>query len=373
MVDRDRKVPQLSLETRKVLIEILRTAAVIVIALLLAFVIILLTSQEPVRAMRIFLQAPFISAYNFGQIITQATPLIFTGVAVSIMVRCGQFNLFVEGAFFIGMFVSAIAAAGLPLPGILLPMAAMLIPSLLAGLVGYIPAKLKSALKVNEFVSSLMFNFIVFWVCMFLFSNYFRDPTYSSLATPTIPDHGRLFYLSASNEISSSFIIALLVAGLGWFFLSRTRWGYNIRLTGENPDFARYAGINTQRAITWSQVLGAALAGLGGAAFELGNFYRFNLKALPNYGFDGFIVAIVARNNPLLVPIAALFLGYLRAGASQMALYSDVTNDVVYIIQAVMLILVGGQAFFSFLKERAVKKAALAGKETREAGGEEDD
>lgn len=357
-----------SILARQVLFEIFRTTVAVVVALMIAFGIIFLTSHEPVRALRIFLEAPFLSPYNFGQIITQSIPLIFTGAAVCIMVKAGQFNLFVEGAFFIGMLFGAVIAAKFKLPGILLPIVAMVLPALLAAAIGYLPAKLKSALKINEFVSSLMFNFIVFWVCMYLFTHHFYDPDYSSLATPTIPDNGKLLFLSVNNEVSSSFLIALVVAGLAWFFLNRTRWGFAFRMTGDNPEFANFAGINVHSAITWSQVLGAAIAGFGGAAFVLGNFYRFNLKALPNYGFDGFIIAIVARNNPLLVPIAALFMGYLRAGAAQMALYSDVTNDVVYIIQAVMLILIGGQAFLSFLRERSIKKAANEEREITEGG-----
>lgn len=343
----------------RIFFEIIRTAAVIVISLLIAIVIIFFSSHEPVRAIRIFLQAPFLSAFNFGQIITQSIPLIFTGIAVCIMIKGGQFNLFVEGAFFIGMLFGAVTAAKSPIQSVLLPLQAMLVPALLAGLVGYLPAKLKASLKINEFVTSLMFNFIVFWICMFLFSHYFYDPEYSALATPTIPDAARLPLLSQTAEISSSFLIGLAVAILAWFFLYRTKWGYAIRMTGDSPAFAKFSGIKVGASIVLAQVLGAAIAGFGGAAFELGNFYRFNLKTLPYYGFDGFIVAIIARNNPLLVPLAALFIGYLRAGASQMALYSDVTNDVVYIIQAVMLILISGQAFLAFLKERSIKKAAL--------------
>ena len=347
-----------SIAFRQAFFEIVRTLAAVVLALLVALLIILLTSQVPGRAIRIFLQAPFLSSYNFGQIITQSIPLIFTGVAVCLMIRAGQFNLFVEGAFFVGMLFGAVIAADFKLPAGILPIVAMLLPAMLAGAIGYLPAKMKSALNINEFVSSLMFNFIIFWVCLYFLNHHFLDPEYSSLATRTIPPAGKLFFLSVTNEVSSSFLIALVLAVLAWFVLNHTRWGYAIRMSGENPEFANFIGINVKAVVTWSQVLGAAIAGLGGAAFELGNFYRFNLKALPNYGFDGFIIAIIARNNPLLVPLVALFMGYLRAGAAQMALYSDVTNDVIYIIQAVMLILVGGQAFLSFLKKRSLRKSA---------------
>ena len=125
---------------------------------------------------------------------------------------------------------------------------------------------------------------------------------------------------------------------------------------GYNSKFARYCGIATGRVIVLAQVLGAALAGLGGAAFMLGNFYRFTWKALPNYGFDGFIVAIMARNQPLLVPFVALFLGYLRVGAMEMARLSDVPNEVIYIIQAVMILIVGGQAFLARWRHRRMQQ-----------------
>jgi simple sugar transport system permease protein len=229
---------------------------------------------------------------------------------------------------------------------------AMLTAAVITGTIGYGPAKLKATLGVNEFVTSLMFNFIVFWVCMYLFQYHFADPDYASLATPMLTDGAKLPYLSYDNEISSSVLAALLIAALGAVYLFRTKWGYAIRMTGGNPKFAEYSGIDTKSSLVSSQVIGSAVAGLGGAAFILGNFYRFNWKALPNYGFDGFIVAIIARNNPLLVPVAALFIAYLRTGATEMARLSDVPNEVVYIIQAVIMILVGAQAFLSKMKKK---------------------
>lgn len=339
----------------------IRALCAAVLCLAIAFVIIALTSASPLDSIRCFLFAPFSSVYMVGKIFTEAVPLMFTGAAVCIMVRCGQFNMFVEGAFFAGGLLGAVLAAKLPLPALLTPLAAMLIAGTATGAVGYIPAKLKAACKVNEFVTSLMFNFIVYWICMYLLNNVFADPDYSSLATPLIPDTGKLPYLNFDNELSSSILLAFAVTGLTALFLFRSRWGYAIRMTGDNKAFADACGIRTGFAVVSSQVIGSAMAGFGGAAYILGNFYRFNWKALPNYGFDGFIVAIMAGNNPLLVPIAALFLGYLRTGAMEMARLSDVPNEVVYVIQAVMMLLVGAQAFAPRLKKR--REPARDGKE----------
>lgn len=335
--------------------EFLRTLVALAGAVLLAAIIISITSASPIESVRVFFLAPLEGSYSIGKVFTEAVPLIFTGVAVCLMIQCGQFNMFVEGAFFAGGLIAAVSAVKLPVPVVLLPWLSMLVAGAITGVVGYIPAKLKASLGVNEFVTSLMFNFIVFWICMYLFTYWFADPDYSSLATPMLSDEAKLPYLNYDNEVSSNILIAMVVVIISAFFLFRTKWGYAIRMTGGNQKFAAYSGIKTKAVIVYSQVIGAVIAGFGGAAFILGNFYRFNWKALPNYGFDGFVVAIIARNNPILVPFAAIFIGYLRTGAMEMARLSDVPNEVVYIIQALMMILVGAQSFLASWKKRKIQ------------------
>lgn len=344
---------------KNILFEIIRTAVAIGVSFAIAAIIIFVTSDQPVEAIKVFITAPFSSDYTLGKVFTESVPLIFSGIAVCIIIRCGQFNMIGEGAFYIGGLMGAVVAINFPLPAIVLPVVAMLVAGTITGIIGYIPAKLKASLQVNEFVSSIMFNFILFWLGMYLLANTFLDPNYSDLATKLIPEGGKLPFLSFENDISTSLIVALIFALLAWVFLFKTKWGYAIRMTGENKNFATYSGIKSKSAIVYSQVIGAGISGFGGAAFVLGNYYRFNWKALPGYGFDGFIIAIIARNNPLLVPIAALFFGYLRTGAMEMARLTDVTSEVVFIIQAIMILLIGADAFLSSLKRRSIKKAAL--------------
>lgn len=345
------------------LFEILRTFFAIVISFLIAFIIILFTSKQPFSTIKILVTSPFASSYAFGKILTEAVPLLFTGTAVCIMIKAGQFNMIGEGLFFAGGLIGAVLAINFQLPSVILPLVVLLLTFCLGGIVGYVPAKMKASLKVNEFVSSLMFNFIIYWLGMYLLSNIFIDPDYSDIATHQIPEVGKLFFLSADNQVSSSILIGLLFSLLAWVFLYKTKWGYHIRMTGSNERFAHYSGINTKRVIVYAQVIGAAICCLGGAAYVLGNMYRFNWKQLPNYGFDGFIIAIIARNNPLYIPLAALFMGYLRSGAAEMARLSDVTNEVVFIIQAIMIILIAAQAFLSKLKQK--KMQVIIGKEIK--------
>ena len=158
-----------------------------------------------------------------------------------------------------------------------------------------------------------MLNYIVYWVVMYLIHGVAADPDYPN-ATLYLEDAMRLPFLNEDIELSSNLIIALVVALLSGLFLFKTKWGYALRMTGDNPTFAVYSGIKAKSYVTSSQVIGAGLAGMGGAAFLLGNYYRFQWASLPNYGFDGFVIASIAGNNPYAVPLAALFLGGLWGG-----------------------------------------------------------
>lgn len=305
---------------------------------------------------RQFFLGPVESSYELGEVLLECVPLLFTGTAVCIMNRCGQFNMFVEGAFFLGAFAAGVLAPMLPAGMPLIPFFCLIAAALICGALGYIPAKMKQKLGVDEFVTSLMLNYIVFWVVMFLLHEVWGDPDTVN-KTRYLEDFMKLPFLNEDIRLSSNLLIAVGVCLLGGLFLFRTKWGYTIRMTGDNPKFAEYSGLKNGRAVVYSQVIGAMVAGFGGAAFLLGSYYRFEWTALPNYGFDGFVVAIIAGNNPLYVPFASLFLAYLRVGALQTARMGSVPNELIYVIQAVIIILFGAKTFGEMLKRRGGKKA----------------
>lgn len=294
------------------------------------------------EVMSAFFLGPIADEYAFAEILREVVPLIFTGAAVSLMVRCGQFNMFVEGAFFGGAFLAGVVAPLLGEHAILTPVLAMLLAAVVMGGIGYIPGKMKAALGVNEFVSSLMLNYVVYWVIMYLLHGVAADPDYPN-ATRYLEDAMRLPFLNEDTELSSNLLIALAATLGSGVFLFKSKWGYAMRMVGDNPTFATYSGIPAGKYVTSSQTMGAGLAGMGGAAFLLGNYYRFQWTSLPNYGFDGFVIASIAGNNPYAVPLAAFFLGYLRVGALQVSRLGDIPNEVIYVIQAIIIILFGAR------------------------------
>lgn len=310
----------------------------------------LLLGYDIGETLNAFFLSPLQSGYELSEIAREMVPLIFTGAAVSLMVRCGQFNMFVEGAFFAGAFVAGVLAPMLPEGVPLIPLICMVAAAAIAGMIGFVPAKMKASLGVNEFVSSLMLNYIVFWACIYLLHGVCGDPEYVN-ATRYLEDYMKLPFLSEGVELSSNILIALLAAVLSGLFLFRTKWGYEMRMTGDNPRFAAFSGINTSRSVVSSQVIGASLAGVGGAAFLLGNYYRFTWTTLPNYGFDGFVIATLAGNDPRMVPFAALFIAYLRVGALQTSRMGAMPNEVIYVIQALIIILFGARFVLKRLKQ----------------------
>ncbi len=330
--------------------------AVAVAAIVLAGACVMMEGDMQ-EVMTAFFLGPIEDEYAIAEILREMVPLIFTGVAVSLMVRCGQFNMFVEGAFFGGAFLAGVIAPRLGEHFLLTPILAILAAAVAMGAVGYIPAKMKSSLGVNEFVSSLMLNYIVYWIVMYLIHGVAADPDYPN-ATMYLEDLMRLPLLNEDTEVSSNLILALLGARGSGLFLFKPKWGYARRMTGDNPSFAVYSGIKAKRYVTSSMVIGSGLAGMGGAAFLLGNYYRFQWASLPNYGFDGFVIASIAGNNPYAVPLAALFLGYLRVGALQVSRLGDIPNEVIYVIQAIIIILFGAQFVLSRNKKKGGKKHA---------------
>ena len=151
---------------------------------------------------------------------------------------------------------------------------------------------------------------------------------------------------------NANLIIALIAIVLTWFFLYKTKWGLSIRLIGANPNYARYIGINVFAMCVLAQFIGGALSGFGGGMEMFGRNPRFAWFSLTNLGWDGIMVATLARYKPQYVLFSALFLGYVRTGADIMNRSSDVASEIVMIIQAVMILFIGANAFLARTQQK---------------------
>jgi simple sugar transport system permease protein len=167
--------------------------------------------------------------------------------------------------------------------------------------------------------------------------------------------------LFPGTKVHAGLLIALAACLGVWCYLYRLKAGYKLRVVGTNSRFATYVGINVGLSMLLAQIVAGALAGLGGGVEMLGMYTRFKWTSSPGYGWTGIAVALLAHSNPLLVPVAALFMAYLDVGAAIMARSSDVSSEVVMIIQGVMLLLIAANTLFSGLRQRMI--VTLANKE----------
>lgn len=329
------------------------------ISLILALILIYAVSSDPGNAIYQFLVRPLTSKRQIGNILTTAATISYTGVAVCIMFQASMFNMAAEGACFLGGLAGAAVATSFSLPPFIALIVPMLAGALVGALVGFIPGILRARFNANEMVSSLMLNYALLYFGLYILKNFFIDRSAGQVATARLPGDSRLPVILQGTGVHAGVVLVIAVIVLAYIFLYKMRSGRELRIYGQNPDFARYAGVGVGGVIVSSQVLGGAIAGLGGSVEIMGMYQRFQWTALPGYGWDGIIIAILARNKPQFVPLAALFIAYLRTGANCMNTYADVPKELITVIQAIIMILVTAAALTGGLKQKLAVKEAL--------------
>ncbi len=295
-------------------------------ALILGGIVLMLVGGDPIRAYSFMAKAAFGDIGVFSDTLVKATPLILVSLAAVVAFRMRLWNIGAEGQFYLGAFGASLVVLT-PLlppetsPWLMIP--AMMVMGMLAGaLWGFIPGYLKAKYNVNEIITTLMMNYIaVAWNNYFIFDVWSEGGFQMSRQfpktawLPRLTDYAAQVPMFRGLTIHLGFVIALIAAGVVWWIMYRSRWGYEIRLIGDNPRAARYAGINIVRNTILVMMLSGALAGLGGMLEISGVVHRLQGAISSGYGFTGIIIAWLAKLNPILVvPISILFGGLLLAG-----------------------------------------------------------
>ncbi|HYW83541.1 MAG TPA: ABC transporter permease, partial [Spirochaetia bacterium] len=211
----------------------------------------------------------------------------------------------------------------------------------------YVPGLLKAKWKASELVSSLMMNYVAYFLGLYLINFHFRDKTAGYLVSLQLPKTAWLQQFVPDTRMHWGIVLSLVFAVLVYLFLYHSTTGYEIRMTGFNEKFARFGGIRVSRIVILSQVILGLIAGIGGMTEVMGIHHRFNWQVSPGYGWDGVIVAIIGRNHPLLIVAASFFLAYMRVGGQVLTLMSDVPAEMVTVIQSVIILLITAEAFLS--------------------------
>jgi ABC-type uncharacterized transport system permease subunit len=316
-----------------------------IVALLIAFIVgdvlILSFGQSPAAVYRLLLDGTWGNAYGFGQVLYKATTLTFTGLAVGLALRAGLFNIGAESQLAAGGFAAALVGLILPagLPALLVLPLYIIAAALAGGTVGLVPGVLKAKFGAHEVITTIMINFIVLALLNYLISSKLavhdtlHTADISSGALPRLSDVVPGFHGSAANSVL--FIGIAIVAAL-WWFLFRTRAGFELRAVGLQPHAAEYGGVHVGRVWWTSMALAGAIAGVGGLNYVLGykRYYEEGFSA--GAGFLGIAVALVGRNHPVGIVIAAVLFATLSQGG--LAVNALVPKQMVDVLQAVVII-----------------------------------
>jgi ABC-type uncharacterized transport system permease subunit len=316
----------------------------LLLAAMVSGVIILSLGENPLHVGAVMVSGSVGSLRSLANTLEEATPLIFTGLCVAVAMRCGLFNIGGEGQLVMGAFAAAwigVRAAGLD------PFTHVAVCILAAGVAGALWALVAGVLRArfgaHEVINTIMLNYLAFILTNYLVGlPYFKKPgqipqTYDVLSSALLP---RLTFIYRYTGLNLGFVLALGTVVLVWVILEKTKLGFEIKSVGLNPIASRASGIGVMRNMVMAMAVGGFLAGLAGSERVLG-VHRHFISPFPfGYGFAGIAVALLGRNRPLGVLVAAIFFGALASGGAQVDIETAVPRELVTVIQAVVIIFV---------------------------------
>ncbi len=291
--------------------------------------------------------------------LTQASPLICGGLAVSLAFRTGLFNIGAQGQLILGAIFAAWVGFAWHLP-----VGIHLIVAILAGILGGaiwggLVGLLKARTGAHEVIVTIMLNYVAIYLLQWLLTTTtFQRPGRSDPISPVV-DSSAQYPQFAGNRLHLGFILALLAAAFVWWLLNRSTIGFELRAVGANPDASRAAGMSVGRAYTIAMLVAGALAGLAGTQQVLGTDLPLTDGVAASVGFDAITVALLGRGSPIGTVLAGLLFGALNAGGLQMQLQTQTPLTLTTVLQAVIVLFVAAPALvrsvFRFLpKERGI-------------------
>ena len=352
--------------------EILSPLIAVIAAFIVGGIIVLIIGDNPIETYRLLIGNSFGSLRDIGYMLFYATPLIFTGLAVAVAFRCGLLNIGAEGQLYVAAFATAwvgikfggtivnvfgenVDYSWMSLPAILLVPLSILTAMVAGGIWGFIPGYLKAKFGSHEVINTIMLNFIAIALVSYFTQYYYKQAGDPIMQTVPIGEAAHIPRISQFIPgmpdfvpLSVAFLIAILMCVLVYIFLWKTKWGYELRAVGENPSAAEYGGISPQKQIMIAMTISGSLAGMVAIGEVLGNRYRYYHDFSGEVGFLGIAVALLGRNHPLGVFLAAIFFAILyRGGVFVDAFTEHVSKDLVEVLQAVVILFVASLQRFS--------------------------
>ena len=339
-----------TIETRGNMREIIVVPlAAVFMALLIGAIIMMATSVAPETILRSFVamaDGSLGSINAISETLTASIPLVLAGLGIGLAFRAGLFNIGAEGQMVIGGLMAAIASfsfTGLPMV-IHLPLV-LIVGLAFGGLYAAIAGFLRAATGAHEVISTIMLNLISFRLLDYLLRQPFiqkegRSDPISKAVLDTAELPRMLSFIDPNLRLHLGLFLMLAAVALVYWLLFRSKLGFAFRISGENPDAARYAGIRAGLTIVIVMAIAGGLAGLAGAAQITGVLGRATPGFTAGIGFDAIAVALLGRSHPVGILLAGVLFGALEAGGRQMQVDAGVSIDMISIIQALIIIFV---------------------------------
>jgi len=351
---------------REFFLGVFQPVAAILLGVALSLVAVKLLGDSPLLVLKTLVKSAVGTREDLGMTLFYATPLIFTGLSVSIAFQAGLFNIGAEGQLVWGAMAAAIVGIlGKNVPASVAPVLGALAAMVAGGIWGFIPGWLRARRGSHEVINTIMFNFIAIGVTSYLTLYLFKTeenqiPETAAIASQYLLGKWNWF---GDTPLNFSFLLALLTAVFVWIVLWRTTLGFEIRAVGDNEEAARTVGIDAGRIRMIAMTFAGAVAGMVGINEVLGSTGKFIIGFSPDYGFIGIAVALLGRNRPLGVVCSALLFGALHKGAGALDMETEkVTRDFSQILQGLIILSVSATGFWEFVLKPRRRKATGGGK-----------
>lgn len=327
----------------------LRPLIAIIMAMIVSAGLISLVGANPLKAYAALLIGSVGSYKAISNTLVRASPLILSGLGVSLAVKVGLYNIGGEGQMYLGAIGATMAALLIPFP---LPAWLHITISLLAGLLGgmiwgVVPALLRAYRGVSEVVTTMMLNTVA--IAFTSWMVHYPQPLGEEGAffpmSPMIPKSAQLPILLPNTSLHIGVFLGPILCVVMFFVLQFTTFGFRTRIVGANPEAARYAGASVRRQQLLILILGAGFSGLAGAIEIMGLKLRLYDMFVSGVGYEALALGLISGGNPLVVIVAGLFFGALKAGASKMQILTGVPTPMALVIEALCVLFVVGLGF----------------------------
>ncbi len=321
----------------------------------------LLIGEDPLKAYGALFSGSLGSFRQLAQTLSRMTVLTLAGLATAVAFKTGIYNIGAEGQLYLGAFAATfvgLSFSGLPAP---LHIALATLFAAVAGAVwAYVPGVLRVKYRMDEVVTTIMLTSVAVLFTDYLVNYPFIAEEGKLGATNIIHETAQFSRLVDLTRFNSSFFVMIALALVIGFLMTRTTMGYNMRMSGQNPLFSRFGGLDPGKQMIYAMLISGALAGIAGGFQVLGVHYRFHQQISPGYGFDGILISLMVNHNPYGVILMGFFFAVLRTGSLSMEQATAVPSELILVIQAIIILFVAGERGFTKLLFKEKGGAASA-------------